>query len=449
MPQRNFLILLAMIAFSYACYVRGGQNPYTRYVASGLAAIDEDAVERVPDGELFDAAMQGMVDVLHRRGDVHSEFLSEEDAASLRAEIHQQFGGIGVQIRLVGKPPKLVIVGPPEPGSPAAEANLLPGDRIVAIDGHSTEKMSMGEVLHYMRGEPETAVKLMIEPAHEAEPRTVELTRKIINTPSILGDVRGGDGKWQFALTDDPDVALVRITSFGDRTADELRSTLTQLMAAGVQAVVLDFRDNAGGSLDAAVAVCDLLLPGSKPVVETRGRDRSLRRQYATSNGEKPFLELPLAVVVNQNSASAAEIVAACLQDHCRAVVVGQRSYGKGTVQQLLPMESGKSLLKLTSASFWRPSGANIHRKPDESESEKWGVSPNPGYEVRLSPDEYAVYRRWRFERDIQGSKADKPVEVDDDADEPKVPGDFTDGQLMKAVEYLRRELNTKQANKD
>src|SRR5262245_17902881 len=227
MPQRNFLIMLAMIVVSYACYVRGGQNPYTRYVASGLAAIDEDAVERVPDGELFDAAMQGMVDVLHRHGDVHSEFLTEDESDQMRSEIRQQFGGIGVQIRRVGKPPRLVIVGPPEPGSPAARANLLPGDHIVAIDDHSTQKLSMGEVLHLMRGEPGTVVKLTIEQQHNTEPRTVELTREVINIESILGDVHGDDGKWRFALADDPRIAHVRITSFGDRTSEELKNVLS------------------------------------------------------------------------------------------------------------------------------------------------------------------------------------------------------------------------------
>ncbi|MEX0641675.1 MAG: S41 family peptidase [Pirellulales bacterium] len=441
MPQRNFLILLVMTAVSFACYVRGGQNPYTRYVASGLAAIDEDAATKVPDRELFNAAMQGMVEVLHRRGDVHSEFLTEEEADPLRAEIRQQFGGIGVRIRFVGEPPRLMIVGPPEPASPAARANLLPGDQILAIDDQPTAGMSMGAVLLRMRGQPGTSVRLTVEQEHEAEPRIVELTRELISIESILGDVHAKDGTWQFALTTDPRIAQVRITSFGDHTAEELTKVLDQLTAGGVQAVVLDLRDNAGGALDAAVAVCDLLLPGGKAVVETRGRDRSLQQKYVTTQGDKRFLNLPLAVIVNQNSASAAEIVAACLQDHGRAVVVGQRSYGKGSVQQLLPMESGKSLLKLTSASFWRPSGANIHRAPEAPESAKWGVSPNSGHEVSLSPDEYAVYRRYRVQRDMLGRDSGTEIEEPDEPDEPPVPDDFVDVQLKKAVDYLRGEL--------
>jgi carboxyl-terminal processing protease len=153
-------------------------------------------------------------------------------------------------------------------------------------------------------------------------------------------------------------------------------------------------------------------------------------------------LTLPLAVIVNQNSASAAEIVAACLQDHGRAVVVGQRSYGKGTVQQVLPMESGESLLKLTSASFWRPSGVNIHRAPDAPESATWGVSPNSGYAVPLSPDEYAVYRQYRARRDVQGRNNSAEIEEAAGPDEAPVPEDYVDAQLKKAVEYLRGELN-------
>ena len=147
-------------------------------------------------------------------------------------------------------------------------------------------------------------------------------------------------------------------------------------------------------------------------------------------------------MLVDQNSASAAEIVAACLQDHGRAIVVGQRSYGKGTVQQLLPLESGKSLLKLTWASFWRPSGANIHHAVGVPEDAKWGVSPDAGYESKLSPEEYKTYlayreharRVWKYRREKQYRIADAAA---------KVAG-FVDKPLQLAVEYLQRKLNGK-----
>jgi carboxyl-terminal processing protease len=144
---------------------------------------------------------------------------------------------------------------------------------------------------------------------------------------------------------------------------------------------------------------------------------------------------------VNQNSASAAEIVAACLQDHDRAVVIGERTYGKGTVQQMLEMETGKSLLKLTTADFWRPSGDNIHRAPEVPESATWGVSPDHGYIVRLSPNDYALYRRYRAERDVAAMVSRDEAEEAAKTDEPPLPHDFVDVQLEKAVEYLRKKL--------
>jgi carboxyl-terminal processing protease len=207
---------------------------------------------------------------------------------------------------------------------------------------------------------------------------------------------------------------------------------LDRLTGEGLQGAVLDLRDNAGGALDAAVAVCDLLLPADRTVVETRGQAGALRQRYVTS-GSGRHVELPLAVLVNQNSASAAEIMAACLQDHGRAVVVGERTYGKGTVQQLVPL-GDKSLLKLTSASFWRPSGVNIHRMAGASDGGAWGVTPDAGYELRLSNDEYAAYRKYRSARDLLGHDASEIGSPQD----ASVPADYRDKQLMLAVGCLQ-----------
>ena len=441
MSQRNLVILLLASAISYACYVRGEQDPYARHVASGLAAIDEGSLDAVPSRELFHGAMQGMVEVLRRHGDEHSQFLPEEEADPLRTEIRQQFGGIGVRIRLVGDPPRLTIAGPPDPGTPAARANLLAGDRILAIDGQPTDGLSISDVLQRMRGEPGSVVQLTLQHEHEDASRTVELVREIISIESILGDLRGADGRWQYRLSADPRIAHIRMAFFGDHTAEEFQHVLDQLTDAGVQAVVLDLRDNAGGVLDAAVAVCDLLLPSDRTVVETRGRGQTLRQRYVTTGAGK-YLDLPLAVVVNQNSASAAEIVAACLQDHARAAVVGERTYGKGTVQQLVPL-ANKSLLKLTWASFWRPSGANIHRMADSPADGRWGVVPDEGLEHRLSREEYAAYRKYRIARDAQAA-AEPPPAAGAQGDDEKEEA-FVDLQLKMAVEYLRSVLDGEQ----
>jgi carboxyl-terminal processing protease len=429
MPQRNLLLLIVATVASYVCYAQGQQNPYGRYLTEGLATIDANALDPAPDKELFAGAMGGMIEVLRERGDQHSQFFDEAEADRLRNEIHQQVGGIGVRIGIAGDPPRPVIAGPIAPESPAGRAKLQPGDRILDIDGKPTADLERNDILAMLTGDSGTTLRLAIEPKGETKLRTVELVRGLVPTDSVVGDRRDSDGHWIFTLESDPRIALVRIVSFGDRTSQELAEVLRKLEKAGVQGVVLDLRDNAGGALGAAVAVCEMLLPAGKTIVETRGRGQTLRQSYATTtDGE--FRNLPLAVIVNRQSASAAEIVAACLQDHGRAVVVGERSFGKGTVQQMLPL--GKSLLKLTWAGFSRPSGANIHRAHGAPASAVWGVTPNTGLDAKFTTQEYRMYRDDRRRRD------DSDLIPDADG-EP-----FQDRQLELAVEALKQPLDGK-----
>ncbi len=434
MSQRNLLILLVATALSYACYVRSEQNPYARYVSNGYETIERDSLAQVPRRELFNGAMRGMIDVLHEHGDQHSQFIPEPEADPFRVEILQQFGGIGVRIRFLGEPPRLTIVGPPDPDTPAAEARLAAGDKIVEIDGQPTDDMSMLAALHLMRGKPGQPLRLSVLPAAGGPVREVELVREVITIDSILGDMRGADGRWQYRLPDDPRIAHVRITSFGDRTVAQLRHVMAELADQHAEAVVLDLRDDSGGAVEAAVAVCDMLLPGGQTIVEIRGRDGVVQMLHS-STGAGPWTDLPLAVIINQNSASASEIVAACLQDHQRAVVVGQRTYGKGTVQEVIPVESGKSYLKLTSANYWRPSGQNIDRAPDATDEDSWGVVPDPGFEVKLTPAEYAAYRQYRNNRDMlePTQRRDAAVATPEGTSEQ-----FVDRPLRRATEYLQ-----------
>jgi carboxyl-terminal processing protease len=296
----------------------------------------------------------------------------------------------------------------------------------------------MTDVLHLIRGPRGTKLGLLVQSAAASEPRTVEMVREIINIESILGDRRDKNGRWQFQLQIDPRIAHVRIAAFGERTAAELVAVLERVIAGGAKAVVLDLRDDAGGALEAAVDVCKLLLPSGRDIVETRGRDPQQGYQYATTE-DGAFTKLPIAVLVNQHSASAAEIVAACLQDNHRAKVFGQRSYGKGTVQQLLPLESGKSLLKLTWASFWRPSGDQIHRAADAKDDEKWGILPDQGFERILSDAQYADYQKYRADRDLFRVTTGN----DDDArdTQAETPIDI-DLQLQDAVNFLEALLD-------
>ena len=341
-----------------------------------------------------------------------------------------------MRIRIGGEPPQLSIAGPPEPGTPAARANLLPGDEILSIGDRPTDGLSMAEVLRLMRGVPGTSIRLTVRHAGQTETQTVELVRETIMIDSILGDLRRADGSWEFQRPDDPRIATIRITTFANKTAAELGDVLARLQAQGMEAVVLDLRDNAGGALDAAVAVCDMFLPADDMIVETARRDHQLRDRYVAS-GNGRYQDLPLAVLVNGSTASASEIMAACLQDHQRAVIVGERTYGKGTVQELLPVESGRSLLKLTTASYWRPSGKNIHRMPSATPEDTWGVQPSAaGFEVPLTDQEYVAYREYRSQRDLlEGTPAAAGA---GDAAEPG----FSDRPLQEAVEYLQGQLD-------
>jgi carboxyl-terminal processing protease len=440
MPQRNLLILLVGLAVSYVCYVRGEQDPYARFVARGLAEIESDALASVPSKQLFNRAVEAMVDVLHQSGDQHSQFIPSDEADPYQAEMKQQFGGIGVRIRLLGEPPELVVIGAPDPNTPAARADVRANDRILSVDDKPIAGMKLSDILHLMRGQPGQSVRLLIRHADAQHPEVKELVREVVTIDSVLGDRRNPDGSWEFRLKADPRIAQLRVTSFGNKTADELDRVLTRLTGEGVQAIVLDLRDDAGGALDAAVAVCDMFLPAGKVIVEIRGRDDVLVDRYVSS-GSGRFSDLPLAALVNQNSASASEIVAACLQDHGRAVVLGTRSFGKGTVQQLIPIEAGRSLLKLTTASYRRPNGKNIHRYPTAKESDDWGVSPDPGRAVPLADKDYESYLKYRSERDLWG---DPPPE---DKTTGRAGGaDFVDRQLDAAAEYLESLLDAEKS---
>ena len=208
MSRRNLLILLLSVVVSYACYLRGEQNPFARYAAEGLDTIKQGSLDAVPSRELFDGAMRGMVGVLHKHGDEHSQYLNEAEANPLRSQIHQQFGGIGVRIGFLGEQHRLAIVAPPDQGTPAARAKLQPGDFILAINDQPTDGIKMSDVLRLVRGEPGSLLRLKIESPSEPAPRTVELVREVINTESVLGDRRDKDGSWQFRLESDPRIAL-------------------------------------------------------------------------------------------------------------------------------------------------------------------------------------------------------------------------------------------------
>lgn len=455
MSRLNLALLLTAVLVSMLCAGRSANNPHARYVADGFELIDQYALDRPADDELVAGAMRGMVDVLRRRGDEHSGFLRKHAARQYRDELSGGFGGVGVRVGMVGQPPTPTVVGPPEPGTPAFDGGVKPDDRIIAIDGKPTAGLSMTDIIGRMRGEVGQPVALTLSRGAPPQEVVVELERAKIEVPTVLGDRRLTDGSWEHLLDQDRRIALVRIETFGDRTYEELSTLIPQLQAEGMRAMVLDLRNNPGGALDVAIDCCDLFLPPGAPIVETRGRTGELLERFISEGG--PYQALPLAVILDGGSASASEIMAACLQDNGRAVVVGARSFGKGTVQRLLDMEDGQTMLKLTIASFWRPSGVDIHRRPGIGEDAPWGVRPDAEYAVPLSSDEIVAFFASRSARDVLPIDApeDEAAQVDapeiaaaderaseQHASERDAAEPFVDRMLDRAVEHLQSLLD-------
>lgn len=433
MSRRNLSVLFASLLIGLLCAVRSEHNPSARVASRGFALIDDLALEQPSDEELLAGAMRGMVETLRRRGDEHSAYIEPRRAEPFQAEMRQEFGGIGVRIAVEGDPPRVTVVEPPLPGSPAYRGGVMSRDRIVAVDGESIIDLPQEEVLGRMRGPVGEPITLSVERGEEPEQLSIRLVREVIRVPSVIGDLPLADGGWQFALEGAPEIALLRITTFGNRTADELRDAIARLKQSGVRAVVIDVRGNGGGAVDAAIGVAELFLPDGAEIFSTRGRGGEVLSRYQAWGGA-PFGDLPLAVLIDRDSASASELLAAALQDHGLAVVVGERSYGKGTVQQVLELNPAGALLKLTSASFWRPSGEEIHRSPDKPVGSAGGVTPDDGLLVAMTDSERLAFYKWRRQRDLLPSDAEG-------ADQQAEDALTADAALAKAVESLKQSL--------
>ncbi|MAT71003.1 MAG: peptidase S41 [Planctomycetaceae bacterium] len=448
MPRRNAVLLLVVTLIAYACYVRAEQNPYARYVAAGFSMIDRWALYNEPnqrqfDQQLYAAAMEQMVEVLRARGDEHSMFVPATLKDRYREVLTQEFVGIGIRFRLLGEPAVPVVLGPPEADSPALAAGLRSGDRIVAVDGQATAGLDNDAIAQLIRGPQGSTVTLTVERSDAEEPLEISVERSVIFTASVTGVSRLSDGGWRYRLPGLPGAAFVQITKFGDKTLEELDAILAELAAEpeGLAGLVIDLRGNGGGTLDAGVGISDLFLRAGRPIVTIRGRGGKVEEKFVSTEAGD-YAELPLAVLIDQDSASAAEILAACLQDYDRADIVGARSYGKGTVQQVLRLEGGRSLLKLTFATYWRPSGKNIHRMPDDGPDAQWGVSPTPGCEVHLEGDDLTTWLHFRLRQMTIGDAESPELAAALDEAEMAVPADYVDQALVLAVERLAARMS-------
>ncbi len=398
--------------------------------------VERNYVEEIDRRELMEAAIQGLLTKL----DPYSNYVSPEEIANFRTSIENKFGGIGIQ---VGLEDGTLTVLSPLVDTPAYRAGIHAGDQIVAIEGESTKGMSLNDAVKLLKGEVGTSVTVTIKPAYVGENRDVKLTREIVRVETVLGDARNPDDTWNWFLDRDNKIGYIRVSSFGSETARDVRDAVRQLKREGMQGLILDLRFNPGGLLDAAIKMCDLFIEEGR-IVSTKGRNVRERAWEAHRPGT--FGDFPMVVLVNRYSASASEVVSACLQDHERAVIIGERTWGKGSVQNVVELEGGRSALKLTTASYHRPSGKNIHRGNNEDEDAEWGVMPNDGFEVKLDGEEVRKMleaRRLRDRLDWTEEQAQAEAAGDDPTQvERPLPEAHIDGQLAKALEYLKSQLD-------
>ncbi|HUY34331.1 MAG TPA: S41 family peptidase [Pirellulales bacterium] len=411
--------------------------------ADTMDQVERNYVKDVSRRELMEAAIRGVLDKL----DPYSNYISPGEMDRFKTSIESQFGGIGIQVDM--RQGRLMIVSPLV-NSPAYRAGLQAGDTIVEIEGKSLDGISLDEAIRRMKGEAGTSVTLTVQP-RGAERRTLTLTREMIRMETVRGERRDNEDHWDFMLDHDRKIGYIRVDSFSRETYRDLQRAMHDLEKQHLRGLVIDLRFNPGGLLTSAVEVADLFLPDGE-IVSTAGRNSPKRSWTARKPGT--YEGFPMAILVNRASASASEVVSAALQDHKRAVVIGERTWGKASVQNVIELEGGKSMLKLTTAGYQRPNGHNIHRAPDAKESDEWGVMPDPGYEIKLDDKELAALFEYRRKKDILLiNHALKPKEdaspppavppdavpAATDANEPK--SDFVDRQLQKALEYLSGEL--------
>lgn len=462
MPLRNLVWLLvvpALFALSVAlCYsAPRPETDYTRVrqLVEVMAEVDANFYRKLSDDE-WKEFVESMINGGLHKIDRHSVYMNATLLKQFESDNEGSFGGVGI---ILGIDPetKFLMVSHPMPGTPAYEAGVLANDLIVKVGDADTKNMTIPETRKLVTGEPGTKVKLTTRRAGRAADEVVELTRGRIPQHPVTGVRRRADdpAKWEWFLDRAAGVGYVRVSTFNELTTKELRAALDEIEKAGGKALVLDLRDNGGGLLNQAVDVSNTFLPGGATVVSTRGRDPERTRTFkADSNREmlRPAEQRPLVILVNGESASASEIVASALQDNGRAAVVGERTYGKGSVQKLYRLGGEgerEAAVKLTSETYWRPSGLNMDKfltpkdKPDE-----WGVKPDVEVittkDEKLRADVELFKAHWVAGKPSVVGPNPPPAPTPKGADGKPIVDDskpFEDRQLKAAIDVIKKKL--------
>jgi carboxyl-terminal processing protease len=383
----------------------GGYTNVTIF-ARALQLIRQDYVDanKIAYKDLIYSALSGMLNGL----DPHSQFMEPSAFRDLQGESKSEFAGLGI---VVSTRDGVITVVSPMEDSPGFRAGILPGDRILRINSATTEKMSLQDAINMLRGDAGQKVTLTIFRPSNKETKDYVLQRESFRVPSVKES-----RILEASQTGGLKIGYVRVTQFDESTAQELSGKLDQLQAQGMQALVLDLRFNPGGLLASAVNVCGLFLPPKTMVAYTEGREPAQRREYFTDASGRPHPNYPMVLLVNSGSASGAEIVAGALKDLNRALLVGETTFGKGSVQTVIQLPDG-SALRLTTAKYYTPGKQLINEK---------GVTPNIKASLGAEQEQALLLKR----RDARLTP-----------EEERFASDQKDPQMDRAIDALKGAL--------
>jgi carboxyl-terminal processing protease len=395
--------------------------------AEALAQVRKQYIKEPDETQLRTGAIKGMIEALH---DPYSEYLEPQKLEVLERQTAGRLTGIGVQLELKDR---RVLVVRALPLSPAEKAGLKPGDVILEVDGKAmpTEASALPEVVRRIIGPAGSAVRLVVQ--HRAGNRTdLEITRAEFKLETVTGYRRMENRDWEFLLEQEHKIGYVQLSQLGADTPAALAGAVQALKAQGMRGLILDLRFCPGGLLNSAVDCVKLFVSEGK-IVSVRGRDNE--EKSFSADGKTTLGDFPLVVLVGEQTASASEIVAGALQDNKRALLLGSRTFGKGSVQSIIKLADGTGALKLTTAYYYLPSGRNIDRTAGQP---TWGIDPTEGYYVPLSRDQLAALDRKRQERQL-GTAPGETAKVT-----PKsIEGEGSDPQLAAGLKTLLTKLAT------
>lgn len=381
--------------------------------------VERNYVTPISRRELMEAAIEGVLSKL----DNYSDYIAPDDVDTFKRDMDAEFGGIGIQVGIQGQNGPILILSPLV-GTPAYRAGLKAGDLILEINGTATKGVKLEDSVKLMKGRIGTPVELKLQRSDNST-EIVKVNREVVRIETVVSHFRDDDDQWDFMYDPPQGIGYIRITAFSRHTTDELRKALSSLSQKGLKGLIVDLRFNPGGLLEAAIEISDMFLAEGR-IVSTKGRNVRERTWDADPKGT--FDGFPLVILVNGYSASASEILSACLQDHERATIVGTRTWGKGSVQRVIDLEEGRSALKITTATYFRPNGKNIHRFPGNTKDDEWGVKPNENMELRLERHETQSLIDYHL-RNSRLSEARNRDNL------------YIDRQLKKALDVLRSKM--------